>query len=69
MTISEGVAALLRKRNGVPICDDCIKDRLNLAQRQVQQVTSSLAALGGTFQRRRSACDVCGVIRQVTSVR
>jgi len=52
-----------------PICDDCIADRLELADGQgVAQAGRELAGQDG-FERARGRCTICGLSRRVTRKR
>ena len=49
-----------------PICDDCIADRLELADWQgVTQASRELAGQDG-FERARDRCTICGLSKLVT---
>lgn len=65
MTIAKQIEALIRRLDGVAICDDCITDRLNLSVRsQANVVTREIGGSGG-FQREKNACGLCGATKTV----
>ena len=60
MIVPERISAFLTQHRGEAFCDDCLKDRLQLARRQqAQQASSALAASPG-FRRQTAACSCCG---------
>ena len=65
ITILDQVARLITRLAPEPACDDCIADRLDLADRQyASQKTRELAATNG-FSRRKNACSLCGATKLV----
>ncbi len=65
MTVRDEVAALIRRLDGAPICDDCITRTLELSVRQhANHKTRELAGTAG-FERRLDACSMCGTIKKV----
>lgn len=66
MIVPERVAAFLVQNKGRAYCDDCIKDKLQLARRQqAQQATSALGA-SGKFRREEMRCDGCRTTKMAT---
>ena len=65
MTVLENVRELIEGMAPAAICDDCIKDRLQLSVRQhANHKTRELARTRG-FDRRRDSCAVCGIVKLV----
>ena len=70
MTILNDVINLIDQLSPDPICDDCIKVRLNLSVRQhANHKTRELEKTAG-YDRRIDICSICGnskkVIRNVS---
>jgi len=67
MTGLDQVRRLVERLSPVPICDDCITERLGLSERQ--QANALVRALAGTrgFERRKGLCAMCG--REQPSIR
>lgn len=42
-----------------PVCDDCIADRLSLADRQEVGLAANELAATRQFERRRNVCTLC----------
>lgn len=64
-TIAGQIAALIRRMDGVALCDDCITDRLDLSVRsQANVVTRSISGTDG-FERLKSPCGLCGSTKTV----
>ena len=59
-SIAERVEALVRRMGGIPLCDDCIADRLDLSS--IAQASVATGAAGGVrgFERSRGPCGLCG---------
>lgn len=67
MTIAAQIEALIRRLDGVAICDDCITDRLNLSVRsQANVVTRGLGGAGG-FAREKRPCGLCSAVKTAIS--
>ena len=49
-----------------PVCDDCIADRLELADRQDAGIAANELAGTSQFERRRDACVLCGITKPTT---
>jgi len=65
MTIREKVMAFIIRLSPEPVCDDCIAERLDLAQRQyANNSTRELAGQSG-FERRIDQCALCGGEKKV----
>ncbi|AMU90948.1 hypothetical protein [Sphingopyxis macrogoltabida] len=69
MTISVEIERMVRRLEGVTICDNCITDRLNLSvPSQANAVTRSLAGQQ-VYERLKDACGLCGKTRTVIRTR
>jgi hypothetical protein len=65
MTISREIERLIVRLEGVPVCDQCLTDRLNLSvPSQANVVTRALAGQRG-FERGRDTCGLCGKAKTV----
>ncbi len=59
------IAALITRLGPVPICDDCIVERLHLtALDEASQRTHELAGQGG-YERSTAECGTCGQSKSV----
>lgn len=64
-TIAGQIAALIKRMDGVALCDDCITDRLGLSVRsQANAVTRAISGVDG-FERIKSPCSLCGTAKTV----
>ena len=65
MTKLDDVARLIDRLAPLPICSDCISDKLNLGTRhQADQRCRELAGTNG-FERKKAACGMCNAIKLV----
>ncbi|MDB5578018.1 MAG: hypothetical protein JWR80_3194 [Bradyrhizobium sp.] len=65
MTILDDVARLIERLAPLPICSDCISDKLNLgARHHVDQKCRELAGTNGV-ERHKAACGMCNAIKLV----
>jgi hypothetical protein len=66
---ADQVRRMIERLAPEPICDDCIADKLALADgRSVAQTSRELAGQDG-FERARDRCTICGVRKRVTRKR
>ncbi|WP_447725984.1 hypothetical protein [Sphingomonas koreensis] len=49
-----------------PVCDDCIADRLSLADRQAASIAANELTATTRFERRRDTCALCGTEKLTT---
>ena len=62
----DDIRKLIERVAPSPICDDCIAERLQLADpREVSIATNELAGLS-QFERRRDACTLCDAQKLTT---
>jgi len=67
MTIAAEIDALIRRLEGVAICNGCITDRLNLLVRsQDNVVTRGLGGVRG-YAREKRSCGLCNVVKMSIS--
>ena len=67
MTVLDDVRDLITRRNGKPICDDCIADKLKLSVRQHANRKTNILKNDPGFIRRKDVCPVCGGNKLVIS--
>ena len=66
---ADQVRRMIERLAPEPICDDCIADKLELADWQgVAQASRELAGQDG-FERARARCTICGLSKLVTRKR
>jgi len=66
---ADQVRRMIERLAPEPICDDCIADKLELADGQsVAQASRELAGQDG-FERARDRCTICGLSKRVTRKR
>lgn len=69
MTVPEKIFDFLKKNRKSAYCDDCLKDKLSLKQRQqAEQVTATLC-LCSDFIRTTGCCSVCETDKKVIIAR
>lgn len=67
MTIAGQIEALIQRLDGLPVCDDCITERLDLSVRsQANAVTRELAGMNG-YRRVKQPCSLCHAAKISTS--
>lgn len=64
-TIADRIAALVRRLDGTPLCDECIADRLDLSSLAQASVVTSTAGGTARFERLKAPCGLCGEPRHV----
>lgn len=58
--VTDVIRKLIERLSPNPVCDDCIADKLELADRpEVRLATQELTA-SSQFERRRDTCSLCG---------
>jgi hypothetical protein len=62
----DDIRKLIERLASAPVCDDCIAERLQIAD--VKAANAATLELAGTaqFERRRDTCTLCGVMKPVT---
>ena len=64
--MSDAVRKLIERLTPEPVCDECIADRLDLADRQDAGIAANELAATSQFERRRDACTLCGITKATT---
>ena len=59
MPVLDDVRKLIERLSPAPICDDCIAEKLAMAQRQHANLTTRELAGSNGFERRRDICSIC----------
>lgn len=59
MTMFDDVRALIDRLTPVPICDDCVAERLALSVRQHANHKAREHAGSNGFERRKDICSMC----------
>lgn len=63
MAVKDQVERFIARLSPAPVCDDCIAERLGLAQRQhANHKTRELAGSNG-YERRKETCSLCGGVK------
>lgn len=65
MTIADRIEALVRRLDGVAVCDDCVTDRLDLSSVALVTGVTSSAGENGGFERLKTSCGLCGATKAV----
>lgn len=64
--VAARVRGLILRLAPEPVCDDCIGERLDVAEGQgVSQATRELAGSDG-FERQNGECSLCGGVKKAT---
>lgn len=58
-TIAGQIQRLVEDLGGVPICDDCITDRLDLSVRSQANAVTRVIGKEGVFTRAKCRCGSC----------
>jgi hypothetical protein len=64
--MTDAVRKLIERLAPDPVCDDCIADRLELADRQEAGIAANALVGTSQFERRRDACVLCGNTKSTT---
>ena len=59
MTVLDNVRDLIVRRNGEPICDDCIAEKMKITPRQHANRKTNIIKNEPGFDRRKDVCPVC----------
>ncbi len=58
--MTDAIRKLIDRLAPEPICDECIAERLALADRQEASIAANELAGTSQFERRRAGCALCG---------
>lgn len=64
--MTDTIRKLIERLAPDPVCDDCIVDRLSLADRQDASIAANELAATSRFERRRDTCTLCGTEKLTT---
>jgi len=64
--MTDAVRKLIERLAPDPVCDDCIADRLDLADHRAAGIAANELAATSQFERRRDACTLCGITKPTT---
>lgn len=64
--MTDTIRKLIERLAPAPVCDDCIADRLSLADRQEASIAANELAAASQFERRRDICTLCGIEKLTT---
>ena len=65
MTILTDVTRLIARLSPATICDDCIADKLSLADRLLAEQASREVAGSNGFERKKDVCSLCDATKLV----
>nr|WP_294814699.1 hypothetical protein [uncultured Sphingomonas sp.] len=62
----DDIRKLIERLAPDPVCDDCIAERLQVADVQAAGAATRALAGAARFERRRDSCTLCGVTKPTT---
>lgn len=58
--VTDAIRKLIERLSPNPVCDDCIADKLELADRQEVRLATQELTASSQFERGRDTCSLCG---------